>query len=126
MINKKILGIGFAAIALVLSAASCNSAKTANKSTTSSNAENLSATSAAVSISNFAFATPALTIKKGTTVTWTNNDTALHTVTGGSDGPASGTLAKGRSYSFTFDTVGTFSYRCTLHSGMTATVTVTQ
>src|SRR4029077_8663521 len=35
----------------------------------------------AVAIKNFAFAPAALTVKAGTTVTWTNQDTDAHTVT---------------------------------------------
>jgi plastocyanin len=81
----------------------------------------------AVAITNFAFAPAALTVKAGTTVTWTNKDADAHTVTSqGSGGPLqSAALATGRSYSFTFTTPGTFSYLCTIHPFMTATVTVT-
>ncbi|MEZ0114090.1 plastocyanin [Catenulispora sp. EB89] len=81
----------------------------------------------AVAIMNFAFAPAALTVKAGTTVTWTNKDGDAHTVTSqGSGGPlASAALATGQSYSFTFTKPGTYSYLCTIHPFMTATVTVT-
>ncbi len=77
-----------------------------------------------VTISGFAFSPASLSVTKGTKVTWTNNDAASHTVTG-STGPSSGTLSAGSTYSYTFDTAGTFSYHCAFHSGMTGTVTVT-
>ena len=82
----------------------------------------------AVLISGFAFAPAALTVKVGTTVTWTNKDGDAHTVTSqGSGGPlASKALNTGQSYSFTFTKAGTYSYLCTIHPFMTATVTVTQ
>lgn len=80
-----------------------------------------------VKIQNFAFSPAAITVKKGTTVTWTNEDTAGHTVTETDSlkGPASSTIEQGKSYSFTFDTAGTYHYKCTIHPYMTGTVTVT-
>lgn len=81
----------------------------------------------AVAIMNFAFAPAALTVKAGTTVTWTNKDGDAHTVTSqGSGGPLqSAALGTGGTYSFTFTTPGTYAYLCTIHPFMTATVTVT-
>lgn len=81
----------------------------------------------AVAITGFAFSPGALTVKVGTTVTWTNKDSDAHTVTSqGSGGPLqSKALATGETYSYTFTTAGTFSYLCTIHPFMTATVTVT-
>lgn len=78
-----------------------------------------------VSIKNFAFASANLTVAKGTTVTWTNGDGAPHTVTGDNGGPNSPSLGTGQSYSYTFNTIGTFPYHCAVHPMMTATVTVT-
>lgn len=94
------------------------------KPTTSPKPTQTSAVS--VSIANFAFSPASVNVKKGTTVTWTNHDSASHTVTGDSGGPASGPLANGDSYSFTFMQTGTFSYHCNIHPSMVASVTVTQ
>ncbi len=82
----------------------------------------------AIEISNFSFQPDKITVKKGTTVTWTNKDSANHTVTGddSQNGPASNTLAPGDSYSFTFTKTGTFTYHCSFHTDMTGSVTVTQ
>lgn len=77
-------------------------------------------------ISNFAFSPANITVAKGTTVTWTNNDGVTHTVTGDSGGPNSPFLSKGATYSYTFNTAGTFPYHCTPHPSMKGTVTVTQ
>lgn len=81
-----------------------------------------------VSISNFAFSPANITVKKGTTVTWTNEDSIAHTVTetDNQTGPNSNDLAKGKSYTFTYNTAGTFKYHCTVHPEMVGTVTVTE
>ena len=78
-------------------------------------------------IKNFAFAPAALMVKVGATVTWTNQDTDAHTVTSaGTGGPLqSAVLATGQTYAHTFTAAGTYSYLCTIHPFMTATVTVT-
>ncbi len=77
-----------------------------------------------VSIKNMAYNPSSLTVKKGTKVTWTNDDVIPHTVTGSTGGPSNSDLEPGKSYSFTFDTVGTFNYHCVFH-GFTGVVTVT-
>ena len=80
-----------------------------------------------VAIQNFAFQPVNLHVKVGTTVTWTNEDTAPHTVTfRDSSLKSSGILRQGETYSYTFTTAGTFAYYCDLHQYMTAQVTVTQ
>ncbi len=69
-------------------------------------------------------------VKVGTTVTWTNNDATLHTAVSGTpdSGPSgefdSSYLAKGKTFSHTFDKAGTFDYYCTLHPFMIGQVVV--
>lgn len=79
-----------------------------------------------VSIKNFAFSPVNISVKAGTKVTWTNNDSATHTVTetDGKTGPSSGNLTNGDSYSFTFTKPGIYHYDCSIHPNMTGTVTV--
>lgn len=83
-----------------------------------------------VNILNFAFAPTPLTVKKGTTVTFINKDSAPHTVTPsdvtsvaltdfGSD-----ILSNGQSYSYTFTKAGTWNYFCGVHPSMVGAVTV--
>ncbi|RAG81276.1 plastocyanin [Streptacidiphilus pinicola] len=81
-----------------------------------------------VAIKNFAFAPAAITVKVGTRVTWTNQDSDAHTVTSQNNtGPLnSQALNTGQSFSYTFTTPGTYHYLCTIHPFMTATVTVTR
>jgi plastocyanin len=81
--------------------------------------------SAVVLIKNFAFSPSSLTVSVGTTVTWTNQDSASHTVTSDSGSELnSATLSTGQSFSHTFTQAGTFAYHCTIHPFMKATVTV--
>lgn len=82
-------------------------------------------TNVAVSIKNFAFSSSTLTVKSGTKVTWTNSDTAPHTVTSDSGNTLnSGNLSAGKSFSFTFTTEGTYTYHCAVHPSMKGTIIV--
>lgn len=77
-----------------------------------------------VSIQGFAFSSSALTVKKGAKVTWTNMDAAPHTVTADNGAFGSATLSQGQSFSFTFNTAGSFSYHCAIHPMMKGVVSV--
>jgi len=81
-----------------------------------------------VNIMSFKFDPTPLVIPVGTTVVWTNQDSAPHTATS-DPGSAfvfdTGMLHKGESGKITFTTVGTFTYFCTVHPNMHGTVTVT-
>jgi plastocyanin len=77
-----------------------------------------------VSISNMMFQPSSISVQHGTTVTWTNNDSVPHTVTGNNGGPSSAVLQPGQTYSYTFNQTGTFPYHCSIHPYMTGTVTV--
>ncbi|UYN89358.1 MAG: cupredoxin family copper-binding protein [Anaerolineales bacterium] len=70
-----------------------------------------------VTIANFSFGPGTLTVKAGTTVTWRNNEDAPHTVTADDGSFGSNTLGQGDSFSFTFDTPGTYDYHCQFHGG---------
>lgn len=80
-----------------------------------------------VTIENFAYGPAVITVKKGTKVTWTNNDSVQHNVIGDDlkelNGPL---LKKGESYSYTFNEVGEFGYYCGPHPYMKGTVIVTE
>ena len=116
-------GVGLA-LAVLLIAAGCGSTSSAS-TTTPTPASTTSATN--VTIQNFAFTPQTLTVKVGTTVTWTNNDSAPHTVTSASSMSTSatrtglfdsGTLNPGQTFSFTFAKPGTYFYECTIHFAM--------
>ncbi len=77
-----------------------------------------------VAISNYSFQPQNLTVKVGTTVTWVNMDNVGHTVTSDTGQFTSTTLGHMQSFSYTFKTAGTYTYHCTPHPYMTATITV--
>lgn len=79
-------------------------------------------TSNAVTIQGMRFAPGNLTVAKGTQVTWVNNDRMPHNIVG--QGFRSSNLSQGQSFSHTFSEAGTYTYQCSLHPGMTGTITV--
>ncbi len=83
------------------------------------------ASASAVSISSAGFQPNPLQVKVGTTVTWTNTDSAAHTVTSDSGAFDSGPINAGGTFSFTFSQAGTFPYHSTGDASLTGSVTVT-
>jgi len=78
----------------------------------------------AVKIDNFTFNPATVTVKAGTTVTWTNDDDIPHTVAASNKSFKSKTMDTEDKYSFTFTTPGTYEYFCSLHPHMKATIVV--
>ena len=74
-----------------------------------------------------------ISVPAGSTVTWTNDDSTIHTVVeGGPQGGAAGEpafdssiIAPAGTWEHTFDTAGEIDYYCNLHPFMTGKVTVT-
>ena len=83
----------------------------------------------ALAIQTFQFRPKALEIAAGTRVTWTNNDEIEHTITSGDGEKANGgfsgiTDGKGKSFSFTFTTPGSYAYFCDRHHFMRGEIRV--
>jgi plastocyanin len=76
-----------------------------------------------VKMAGLSFAPGTLTVARGTTVVFDNDDTAPHTVTARSGGVDSGVLDPGRQFSLAV-TDG-FEYFCSIHPSMTARIVVT-
>ena len=68
------------------------------------------ATNHTIRIQNAAYLPASLTVTKGSSVTWTNDDNTVHTVTSTDGSFSSGDIAVGTSYSKTFTTAGTINY----------------
>jgi len=78
-----------------------------------------------VNIDNFAFAPATLTVKAGSTVTWTNRDEEPHTVAAADGSFHSPGMGTGATFSHTFSSAGKFDYVCSIHPMMHGTVVVT-
>ena len=79
---------------------------------------------AAVTVTNFAFVPNGVSIRPGGSVTWTwDSDTTSHNVTFTNSTRNSGTRRTGP-HVVQFPQAGSFTFVCTLHSGMTGVVTV--
>ncbi|RYU89970.1 hypothetical protein EWM62_10520 [Mucilaginibacter terrigena] len=127
--KKYILGISLMIAVIIIAVAACSKSDSNNTppETPPTIPPVTNPTSAAnVSIKDFAFGSASVTIKKGQAVTWTNQDSAPHTVTDNNGAFDSGTIAVNAKYTHTFPATGTFTYHCTFHSMMAnATVIVT-
>jgi plastocyanin len=77
-----------------------------------------------VAMKSFAFDPASVTVKVGESVTWTNNDSATHTVVADNGEFKSSDIAKGATFTFKFDKAGTYPYHCGIHPSMTGTVVV--
>jgi plastocyanin len=78
---------------------------------------------------NWCYSPSEITANVGSTITWLNEDSGLHTVTSGYydnfDGTFdSGHIDPGKTFSYTFEKLGDFHYYCTLHPWMEGTVIV--
>lgn len=103
-------------------------ASTAGSGATNAPAATSAAKQVTVTIKGFAFSPATITVTKGSTVTWSNQDSTTHTVTSGANRAKDGTfdaqISGGNDTQITFDKTGTFAYFCQIHQGMIATVIV--
>jgi plastocyanin len=113
--------------AAVAAVAGCSSS-----STTPTPAANVTIVQGASLLSTTAYSPNPFTVSiaSGGSVTWRNDDHGVpaHTVTSDPGDPAafaSASLAQGVSFTFVFATPGTYNYHCSIHPGMTGTITVT-
>jgi len=70
------------------------------------------------------FSATTVTISAGTAVRWTNKGASKHTATATDLSWGTGTLENGQNFSRYFKTPGTYTYFCSYHPSMTATIIV--
>jgi plastocyanin len=75
-------------------------------------------------VKDFMFTPTPLTVKAGSTVTWTNMDDEPHTVVSDTGVFKSGGMDTNESFSFKFDKPGTYHFTCSIHPRMVGTIVV--
>ena len=65
-----------------------------------------------------------VTITRGSTVTWVNNDSTTHDQVADGGAFNTGNVAPGAQASVTFQNAGSFPYHCGVHPNMVATIVV--
>lgn len=91
---------------------------------TTAQPQNNAAARSEVTIDNFSFTPPTVTVSIGTTVRWTNHDDIPHTVVSDDKSFKSKALDTDEEFTYTFTKAGTYGYFCSLHPKMTAKVVV--
>jgi plastocyanin len=123
---RRLVGPLLLVTAVAIIAAACNgTGPTAYGAPASTAATTTAATAPnAATIKGFSFQPDVLKVKVGAKVTWTNDDTVVHTVTADTNSFASGNLQPAGSFSFTFTRPGTYAYHCSIHPSMHGSVVV--
>ena len=123
--SKFLIGLVF----ILILAAACaqpqpSSGLNTEKAKTTATSSQQSSGQVSVSIKNFKFVPQDITVKAGTEVVWTNDDSAPHTVESSDKTLKSDELSKGDTYSHTFANAGKYDYICGIHPSMHGSVTV--
>ena len=79
-----------------------------------------------IAIMDYVFDPTEQTITAGDSITWQNDGQELHNVVDIGGAWESQALSNGQTYSFTFTTPGTYTYVCSIHSGMLGTIVVVE
>lgn len=141
MSSRRALLVAPLVAASLLVAACGGGAGAASGSTPMSSTSSSTSAATSVAIDTFMFMPKRISVRVGDTVTWTNGDNILHTVTSGMrdyDPSDSGRIVathkdglfdvqldgKGATAGFTFAKAGTFHYFCDRHPGMEADIDV--
>jgi plastocyanin len=106
---------------------SSSSAPATTSTATSTPAASAGGSTVKIAMKNIQFSPKEVTAKVGQTVEWTNTDSVDHNVVADSgEDFKSKEFGNGETYSYKLDEAGTIKYECTLHPGMTGTITVTK
>ena len=112
-------------VALATVLVTLNVTDDAGSSAASSSDTQTSASGTAISIKNFQYSPEPITVKVGATITVTNDDGTVHTLTADHDQFDTGDLDGGATATITIETPGTYAYHCTIHNYMTGTIEAT-
>lgn len=129
MDTRRILALTTALGALTVTG--CGSGDSSSDSTSTPAASTSTAAPAAtgggvaIGMKNIAFTPRSVTVKVGQKITWTNQEGIDHNVVADSGADfQSDNFGEGKTFTFTPAKTGTIKYECTIHPGMTGTITV--
>lgn len=115
--------LALAAVAVLI--VGCGGGGGDSTSTSGSEGGSESAGGNKVTIADYTYEPADLTVSKGTTVVFTNEDSTAHTATSKDSGVfESGSIEPGKSGKVTLDKAGTFAYFCAFHPFMKGTIEV--
>ena len=126
---RKALGAGVAVAALLVSACSDGAdspmAAATPAATDGATTGSTGSGSSEVAIKDFLFAPTPVRVSPGTTITWTNADSAVHSVVSAEKGLfGSESMDQDATFSFTPEQAGTIDYICGIHNYMTGQIVV--
>ncbi|MFI5312339.1 MAG: plastocyanin/azurin family copper-binding protein [Gemmatimonadales bacterium] len=115
-------------ILIVATAYACSSSSSSSGAgptgTTSANCTGSGASATVAGTDGQVFTPSSATITHGQSVCWQVNGGSSHTVTSNDGTSFNANISPSQVFTHTFATAGTFPYRCTIHAGMTGTITV--
>ena len=112
-------------VALVTVLVTLNVTDDSTSAASSSGRGGKSGSGTAISIKNFQYSPDPFTVKAGATVTVTNDDGTVHTLTSDDDTFDTGDLDGGARGSITIDAPGKYAYHCSIHNYMRGTIEAT-
>jgi plastocyanin len=126
-----VLVVALVAVAVLVACGSAANASSGSGGggTTPASTPSSSGGGTGVAIANYAFTPQTLTVKAGTTVTWTNKDSVPHNVISATNMStsatttsafASGNFNQRQTFTFTFSKPGAYYYECSIHAAMPA------
>ncbi|HVE63531.1 MAG TPA: cupredoxin domain-containing protein [Mycobacteriales bacterium] len=124
---------GLAAVALVLTGCSSGAEKPAGGGSASAPSEGAATAGGqaasgevAVAIKDFLFVDKTVTVTPGTKITWTNRESAIHSVVSTEKGvfASQDAMEENATFSFTPTKSGTIDYICGIHNYMKGTIVV--
>jgi plastocyanin len=112
-------------LAVVLAAAGCGGSSSTSDSGSGSGSASSVGGGTTVSMKDIQFDPKTLSVKVGQKVTWKNDEPVEHNAVATKGASfKSPVFGEGKTYSYTTKKAGTIEYECTLHPGMTGTLTV--
>ena len=104
--------------------ASCGGSSSSSPSSPSPSTATVSIVSGARTLTTTAYSPNPITVSRGTTITWVNNDNATHDQIADNGSFNSGDVAPGAQGSVTLQNAGTIAYHCGRHPNMVGTIVV--